>query len=402
VIARAVLWRRLSQRGVLVTVSALAAGVLAACSGGGSSARTSASAAAPSLPTPLATSLHSAAGIWATVPMGHLDEPLNTFWQLFFRPAGSASWSNQVQATATGTNGGLILASVHGGAVIVGVRPSNLLTFSPLISTADGGRSWSTGLLSGGLAARPDSLAANSPSQTLALANGDGGAQVQAATNGLSAWRTAITTPALASTAAGRACALASITAVAYLGADPLVGGSCARPGVVGVFVERAGSWQLLSVTPPRSLAPARVEVLALRSAGGGVQALLAVSTGSGDSLVVTWYEHGQWVASRPLALSASEHVSSYGPAAGDGIFVLLTGSSGARRLAVASSPGAAWQQLAPPPAGTATLAFAGGSSVDALAVNDTVLTVWSLTSPARAWSRRQTIDVPIEFGSAE
>jgi hypothetical protein len=401
VITRTVLRRRL-PRGVLVTVSALAAGALAACSGGGSSAQTSASASAPSLPTPLATSLQSAAGTWATVPMGHLDQPLNTFWQLFFRPAGSASWSNQVQATATGTNGGLILASVHGGAVIVGVRPSNLLTFSPLISTADGGRSWSTGLVSQGLAARPDSLAANSPSQTLALANGRGGAQVLAATNGLSGWRTAITTPALASTAAGRACTLASITAVADLGADPLVGASCARPGVVGVFVERAGSWQLLAARPPRPLARARVEVLALQSADGVTQALLGVSASGEDSLVAAWYEHGQWVASRPLAVSASQHVSSYGPAMGDGIFALLTGSSGAQRLAVASSPGAAWQQLTPPPPGTATLAFAGGASVDALAVHDTVLTVWSLTSPARAWSRRQTIDVPIEFGSAE
>jgi hypothetical protein len=393
--------RRLPARGILVTVWALAAAALAACSGGGHSAQTSSSAVAPSLPTPLATSLQSAAGIWATVPMGHLDQPLNTFWQLFFRPAGSASWSNQVQATATGTNGGLVLASVHRGTVIVGVRPSNLLTFSPLIFTADGGRSWSTGLLSGGLAARPDSLAANSPSQTLALAGGHAGTQVLAATNGLSEWRTATTTRALAATTAGRACALASITAVAYLAADPLVGGSCARPGVVGVFVERAGSWQLLAAAPQRSLARAGVEVLALRSAGGGVQALLGVSGSRGSSLIASWYEHGQWVSSRPLALSASEHVSSFGPATGDGIFALLTGSSGTRRLAVASSAGAAWQQLAPPPAGTATLAFGPGSSVDALAVRDTVLTVWSL-SPAHAWSRRQTIDVPIEFGSAE
>jgi hypothetical protein len=402
VIARAVLRRRLPPRVVLITVSALAAAALAACSGGGSATQTSASAAAPSLPTPLARSLQSAAGTWATVPMGHLDQPLNTFWQLFFRPAGGASWSNQVQATATATNGGLILADDHGGAVIVGVRPTDLLTYSPLISTADGGRSWSTGLVSEGLLARPDSLAANSPSQALALANGRGGAEVLASADGLSGWRTASTARALAATAAGRTCALAAITAVAYLAADPLVGASCARPGMIGVFVEHAGSWQLLAATAPSSLARARVEVLALQSADGGAQALLGVSAGGASDLVAAWYEHGQWLSSRPLAVGASERVSSYGPATGSGIFALLTGASGAKRLAVASAPGAAWQQLTPPPAGTATIAFAGGSSVDALAVHDTVLTVWGLAPSAHTWTRRQTIDVPIEFGSSE
>ena len=38
--------------------------------------------------TSLATSIETSAGTWAVVPMGHLDQPLNTFWQLFFR----ASW----------------------------------------------------------------------------------------------------------------------------------------------------------------------------------------------------------------------------------------------------------------------------------------------------------------------
>ena len=80
--------------------------------------------AAPSFPTPLATSVQTAAGTWATIPMGHLGQPLNTFWQLFFQPPGATSWSNQVEATATATNGGLVLASAGDRSVIVGVRPS--------------------------------------------------------------------------------------------------------------------------------------------------------------------------------------------------------------------------------------------------------------------------------------
>ena len=90
--------------------------------------------------------------------MGRLDEPLNTFWQLFYRPNGSVPWSNRVEATATATNGGLVLASA-GPSLLVGVRPSVDLTFTPLISTTNGGRSWSDGLVAKELAARPDALA---------------------------------------------------------------------------------------------------------------------------------------------------------------------------------------------------------------------------------------------------
>ena len=113
---------------------------------------------APSVPTPLATSVRGSGGTWATVAMGDLGQPLNTFWQLMFRPDGSGKWTDHVEATATATNGGLVLAG-GGGPLIVGVRPSNDLTFSPLISTTNAGRSWSNGLLDEGLASRPDALA---------------------------------------------------------------------------------------------------------------------------------------------------------------------------------------------------------------------------------------------------
>ncbi len=101
--------------------------------------------------------------------MGHLDDPLNTFWQLFFLPPGGRSWSNQVEATAVATNGGLVLAPSAGRSLAVGIRPSNQLTFSPVIATANGGRSWSNGLIPQGLAASPDALAAGPSGQAVAL-----------------------------------------------------------------------------------------------------------------------------------------------------------------------------------------------------------------------------------------
>ena len=103
--------------------------------------------------TSLATSLESAAGAWAVVPMGHLDQPLNTFWQLFFKPAGAKLWSNRASALAVATNGGLAIAS-NGASLAVGIRPTNLLDYSPLVLTSDA-RSWLPGGPIGMLPTKP-------------------------------------------------------------------------------------------------------------------------------------------------------------------------------------------------------------------------------------------------------
>ncbi len=147
-----------------------------------------------SVPTPLATSVRASGGTWATVAMGDLGQPLNTFWQLMFRPDGSGKWTDHVEATATATNGGLVLAG-GGGPLIVGVRPSHDLTFSPLISTTNAGRSWSNGLLDEGLASRPEALAAGPGGRALAIVEGHGGAEVVRSNGNLTTWQPLMTRP---------------------------------------------------------------------------------------------------------------------------------------------------------------------------------------------------------------
>jgi hypothetical protein len=394
--------RGLPCRRLLLTAVMLTPFALAACSGGGSPPAAHSAAGSPSIATPLATSLETSAGSWATVPMGHLDQPLNTFWQLLFRPAASKLWANQVQATAVATNGGVILASTQARAILAGIRPSNLLTFSPLILTADSGRTWSTGLLPAGLAARPDSLAANSPTQALALVEGHGETQVLASAHGISAWHRSTTAAALAATPAGRSCGLDALTAVAYATGRALLAGGCARAGVIGIFAEHDGSWQLLEGAAPDSLARARVQVLALQAQDDRLSALLGVAAAGGESLIAASRFDGVWRSSAPLRLRSAERVSSLGQAAGAGIFVVLMAPAGAERLAVASAASGDWQVMPALPTGTATVAFGPASSIDALAVNDTVLTVWSLDIPTHAWARAQVIKVPLEFDSSE
>jgi hypothetical protein len=356
---------------------------------------------APSLPTPLATSVRTSYGTWATIAMGNLDQPANTFWQLLFRPAGTASWSDQVEATATATNGGLVLASAGGRSLIVGVRPAEDLTFSPLISTDDAARSWSNGLLTDGLAARLDALATANNGHALALVDVRDGTQVLRSAGDISTWRVLATDRALAS-GPGRSCGLGSLTAISYFANHAVIGGSCSRPGIVGIFSQRGTSWPLVGPALPGSFEHGRVEVLALGSALGVGTALIAVTSGSKTSLLAAWSKSGRrWTTSLPLSLAAGQQVASFGPANGSGLFVLLRGTSGKEGLAV-SNGASHWRYLPVPPAGTVTVAFGARSPVVALVVtSETVVTTWSLNASSARWRKTQSIHVSVQFGSS-
>ena len=360
------------------------------------------SVGASAIATPLATSVETADGTWSTVPMGHLREANNTFWQLFFRANGSSSWSDDVKATAVATNGGILLASTGGHSLLVGVRPSGLLKFSPLIATNDAGNSWSNGLLSKGLAGHPGALAADADGQDLALVSVPGGTQVLTSDNQLSNWRSLANLQSLAGTAGGRACDLTSLTAVSFSSGDPVIGGRCGNPGAVGILAELAGTWQLVGPKLPSSLAWAGVEVLSLQPTDNGLSVLLGVSHGASKSLIAAWTSNGdwQWTTSPVLRVGPSDRVESFGPAAGGGFFVLFSGGS-ANKLEVLDDPGGRWDLLPPPPTGTATVTFNAGASIDALVVNDTVMTDWSLDSGATVWTKGRAVSVPIQFGSS-
>jgi hypothetical protein len=389
-----------NNRAALAGMSLLAIS-LGGCSDGTASARDAGAAIAPSFPTPLATSVQTADGIWATIPMGYLDDPANTFWQLLFRPLGAASWSNEVEATATATNGGLVLASPGDRRLIVGVRPSADLTYTPLIATDNAARSWSDGLITSGLSARPAALAAGGDGQALALVSARDGARVLTTSGDLANWRTLTTQGALGEhNGAGRSCGLGALTAVGYLSGQALVGGSCARPGIVGLFAQASGAWRLVGPALPRSVAHGRVEVMALGTTKGGGLALLGIAAAKGTSLVVVWSAGSrQWSTSPPLPLVAREKVVSFGPANGARFFVLLQASSGQDALMVSEGSGA-WRQLPRPPAGTATVAF-GATTVDALVAQGTVLTVWSLSADLHGWAKSQVIHVALQYGSS-
>ena len=80
-----------------------------------------------------------------------------------------------------------------------------------------------------------------------------------------------------------------------------------------------------------------------------------------------------------------------------NGAWVLLPGG----QAATIAGPGKQWLLLPPTPAHTSVLASGPGTSLDALAVSGSTLTVWQLDHGSTVWARAQTINVPIQLGSS-
>jgi hypothetical protein len=357
----------------------------------------------PPLPASLSTSLVTGQGTWAVAVMGGTAADDNDYWQLFVRPTGAGRWS---LATPPGVadNGGLVAAG-GGAALTVGFRPSQNLVFSPLATSTDAGRNWTPGLLDADLANTPDAIAVSPSGRILALLQ-DGTIETaptaQAAAVGQ--WAPLTTLKALEASAAGRGCGLVGVTAVSFgPNETPVAAGSCTRPGAVGVFSDAGGGWRLAGprLTGPAGRAPVRV--LGLAAAPGGMTALLA----AGSSLLAAWQDEARWTVSAPV-IAAGVRARGFGPG---GSAWLLAGG----RAETIEGPGKAWQELPPGPAGTEVLvppgtvtsgpagdkALAPGAdgSYQALAVAQTRLTVWRLTSGT--WAKAQQITVPIQYGSS-
>jgi hypothetical protein len=101
------------------------------------------------------------------------------------------------------------------------------------------------------------------------------------------------------------------------------------------------------------------------------------------------------------LLLAEGDRLLSYGATPDGSLFVLVAQPGKEDELAVVSVASRGWQRLPPPPAGTATVAFAPGSTVDALATTSTVLTVWQLATNVGTWAKSQVVHVAIQYGSS-
>jgi hypothetical protein len=393
------------KRAVLLAV-AVAAVTAAGCgSGPGGGAGSSGGAGTGPAVTPsLTTSESTATATWGILVMGGSAASEDNFWQLFTRPAGSATWT-LVTPPGVADNGGLVMAPAGRGGLDVGIRPSQGLTFSPLATTSDNGATWTPGLLDAGLADAADSLAVESSGgqQFALLGNGTiEQAPSAAASQHGSGWSKLAARGSIASSAPGKSCGLWSLSAITVTPFGQLLAGAaCDNPGTAGIFGYSGGAWHAAGPALPVAVKADRIRVLRLTATPAGNVALLL----AGQDLLAAWTSDGgaHWTVSPPLAAGAAG-VSSAAFGSGGTVGVLL--SSG--KTATVGGPGSSWQSLPTAPPDTEVLAFtpavAGSVSagqVEALAAKGTKLTVWQLDPSAGTWTSVQTITVPIQYGSS-
>jgi hypothetical protein len=346
----------------------------------------------------LDTSVASAAGTWATVVMGGSAAQHNNFWQLFINPAGTSQWK-LITPPGTADNGGLVLAVGGGQSLITAFRPSQLLTFTPLSQTDDAGQAWSAiSPLDAALAATPAAMAQQPGGDRLLALTTDG--VVEEAAIGSSGWHVVASERTIAGTPAGRRCGLVALTAAAWTPTgQPLLAGTCARAGTVGVFRYDAGTWQAAGPALPASVGAQHVTGVQLETDGSQTVALVTTAAGQSASLVAAWTSNQgttTWTTSAPLRLHGPAPASaSFGPGGAIGVIT----ASGAGDLI--TSDGSSWHALPALPARTTTLALLPDGAVEALTVRASKLTVWQLQPGAATWATQQIINVPIQYGSS-
>ena len=373
-------------------------GGLASCSSPASNSGDSSDGTGTAVALPLTSSSSSASAAWVALAMGHLDDPVDTFWQLVTLPAGAQRWA---LATPPGvaSNGGLVLSVGAGASVLAGFEPSQDLLVSPLAESSDQGATWQQGVLPGGLARGPDALA-SSGGAAIALLRQAGGAVVQSA-GGLAGWRVLVTEPALARATSASGCGMEGLTAVGVIAGGtvgaPMVGSACAHGDRPGIFERSGTGWQSVGPVLPGVAGP--TEVVRLLSTGSGATALVAAHSGGVADLIALWSDDGaqRWTVSSRLALAGGTVIATGSTA--DGGLVVTYRTTGGLAAAVIHQTTLGWQNLAPPPAGTAAVVATPEGGFDALVSNQAVLEVYALGGGE--WTHTQSLSVPIQYGSS-
>jgi hypothetical protein len=334
-------------------------------------------------------------GTWATVAMGHLDDPVNTFWQLVFLADTTPVW-HLATPPGVASNGGLVASVDASGAVAVGFEPSVELRFSPLARSTDRAATWVPGVLPGGLASVPDALAASNGHGYLALL---GGGQVEASAGDLTSWTTVATTRGLTADPATAGCGVEALSAAGFgTGGEDLVGAACAHGTRPGLFARVGGSWR--SVAPALPVVSGPSQVVRLVDTPAGVTALVTTGTGPTRRLFALWSADDlhSWSVSAPEPLGRARLIST-GVSVAGGLVVAATSAAGARSASTITPTGSQWQGLASPPLGTSAVVATPGGGYDALVPDRSTLDVDALSGGG--WRPIQALTVPIQYGSS-
>ena len=254
------------------------------------------------------------------------------------------------------------------------------------------------------MAASPGALAVSGRQLAALLGNGT----IEASSDAGSTWRTLAKPGAIAASAAGKQCGTVGVTSVSFVPvpSEVLAAGRCGASGTTGFFAYSPGDgWQRLS-------SPVSGQLVRLGEGTALVRAKAGLTVLWTSSYPIGWYGHpplptptaassAAWATSAPLPVTSSVITSGGLPGATatspGGVWVLMPGG----QAATISGPKQQWLLLPPTPAHTSVLAAGPGNSIDALVVSGSRLTVWQLDRGATLWTKAQTMNVPIQYGSS-
>ena len=339
----------------------------------------------------------------AIVPMGHLQDPANRFFQMFTQ-VGS-SWRNST-TVGVGTNAGIVVAAPANGLVAVPPWGTSKLT---AVSGLRAGRQriGASGEVLPRLVTGPSSISVDPTSGVAAAVTFDGS---------VLSWNRLDPTPrrigttfALAHSAAGKRCGVATLTAVAVTQTGSVVvGAQCSKSGEIGLF-ERTASGQWVD---EGHLPLGASSVVRLDADGAGVSGLVLTTRSpsslhsfsvvrAADGLVASTIGEGLSLHGRVLR---STDLSAEGPPS----YVVAT-IGGATVRAWAMSPGSPVASLGPAlgssvQAVVGTPSSSGGGSsneITALGVAGGTLTFLTLNASKTRWTTNQVLHVAIPYGSA-
>jgi hypothetical protein len=355
-------------------------------------------AAAESLPSSsFATSVTMNGSIYAAIPMGDLGQSLNTFWQLFELSGGSTGWK-LLTPPGIADNGGLVIEGGSPSALTVAIRPSNLLTFTPIALKANH-TSWSDGgLIPAALVGAPTAYVGTNVASFAAVKNGGGA--VLRSTNG-TAWNK-IGSSASLSSVAGGSCRLAGVQALATNRGLPLyAGGTCVAGDRAGIF-EFSGSWRDIGPKLGSLADRSSRVVLELSATESGLEALIATSSGATTRLILAFSSTNgaSWVTSDSLRIPSSADIVSSGGLGSSGAYVVWQKSG---TMAAVAGANGRWTSLPRLPDHALTLAFPQGPSgrIDALGGHHSEFLAWQLDSSRSRWRQTEAFAVPIVYGSS-
>lgn len=257
----------------------------------------------PSMPSmalnakpPLAGGVSDGLVTVAVVPMGHLNDPANTFFQTFTSTQTAPSWTASTPS-GIATNGGIAVGGPTHGAV--GVFPFYALKLSA-VNGLQGGVPTGYGEAISALAPVPSAIAHNPQSGALAYVTAKGTILEQTSIS--APLQTVTTRNDLRSMSGASACNIQAVTAVAFSATGRLgIGVRCAKAGTTAVLLATSpSSFQMISASNLGVNTVVRLDssgsgFLALLRTGGMHAVIRAVSVGGIDGATV--------VASRPFPI---------------------------------------------------------------------------------------------------